>query len=46
MENGMGNSKERVIFIFGVASESEKQFASKNHKSLRCTYLSEMSIFF
>ena len=49
MGRGMGNSKELYTwaqFFFGIASESERQLASKNHDFYRCSSLSKMSIFF
>ena len=48
MGTGMGNSKELCawaqIFVFGTASESERQFASKNQKFFRYSSLSKMGV--
>jgi len=43
MGRGMGNLKE--LFLFGIASESERQFASKNDEFFECSSLSKISVF-
>ena len=48
--NGKGNREfERTLrlraIFFGIASESERQFASKNHDFFRCSSLHKMSVF-